>query len=79
MRAYLAALQTNTPRCGLQRNARRLKGKLHLVKRSPEIRKRNGAKDYAAFAARDFRSASPDICEQAAATVRCSEIGMRQE
>jgi hypothetical protein len=78
MRAYLAALQTDTPRCGLPRNARRLKGKLHLVQRSLESRERNGAKDYAAFVARDFRLVSPDICDQTAATVRSSEIGMRQ-
>jgi hypothetical protein len=54
-------------------------GEFHLVKRSLEIRERNGAKDCAAFVTGDFRFVTPDICEQAAATVGCSEIRVREE
>ena len=52
-------------------------GEFHLVKRSLEIPERNGAKNCATFVARDLCLVIPDICDQAAATVRCSKIGMR--
>jgi hypothetical protein len=54
-------------------------GVFHLVKLSPEIRERKSPNYRAAFVARDFSLVTPDICEQPAATVGCSEIGVREE
>jgi len=53
-------------------------GEFHLVKRPLQVRRRNGANDSAAFVALDIRLIAADDAEQAAATIRRSEIRMRE-
>ena len=52
-------------------------GKLHLIKRSLQIGGRNRSNNSAAFVALDIRFLCSDDALETAATVGCSEIGMR--